>query len=105
MGCYNLVGYSCKHYNLKNISYVTLLRMKQLGQKTTPTSWSWSSNVLYLLLQTLNWSKDFLFMRRIETGYRSSFSEISLSAIVRIAIDGLPCKDMSQLKFQIKFFK
>lgn len=35
----------------------------------------------------------FSCMRKIEAGYRSLLSEMSLLAIMRIVIDGLPCKD------------
>ena len=42
--------------------------------------------------------QELLFMRKIEENYRSRLREMSLSVIIRIAIDGLPCKDFDLLE-------
>ena len=42
--------------------------------------------------------QEFLFMRKIEENYRSRLREMSLSVIIRIAIDSLPCKDYDLLE-------
>ena len=105
--CLNLIEYSHKHYNVKSVTYVTLWRMLFQLEVVGVADYS---NILRLVelcfvfaMANAKSEQGFSHMRRIENDYRARLSEMSLSTIMRISMDGLPYTEYDSTEVVNKF--
>ena len=94
---------------MKNVTYVTLWRMLFQLESVGVNDFS---NILRLVelcfvfaVANAKPEQGFSHMRRMESDYRSRLSEMSLSAIMRISMDGQPYIDYDSTNAVEKFLK